>query len=370
MGKLFCPRSLERVSAIVVIIKVLSLPVNTYTTLFGGNGVCNSPLDRIIAMRFVALIMICLLMTSCGFSHLTKVQNQDSYAPTAKECGSCHVEQYAEWLQTAHARSFTSPEFKLQSDQYEEEECLFCHVPGGVQNPERMARSYNREEGVTCLSCHLYKQAMHGPHESGALLSPHAIVQDSKVDSKKDSSQLCGVCHEETYEQWAEKRVIKQYPTCHGCHGTVVERPHTKGTNFFSNILVTFEPVHKVRSHYLNIPKLTGQGIGPEIEIQSIDDAGIHFSLINSLPHDLPAGSYGEKELFIVVSWSQADGKVVDKKKIIISSVLAPDQKTSFDTAFNKGAHSQTLSVELFRFHHSTKKITLIRSYLFAMTPP
>jgi len=309
-------------------------------------------------------------MTSCGFSHLTTVQNQDSHAPTAKECGSCHVEQYAEWQQTAHARSFVSPEFKLQSDQYEDEECLFCHVPGGVQNPERVARSYNRDEGVTCISCHLHKQAMHGPHQSGALFSPHAIAQNNKLNSKMDSSRLCAVCHEETYEQWQVQRAIRHYPTCHGCHGKAVERPHTKGTNFFSSILVAFEPVHQVRSHYLNIPNLPGQGIGPEVELESMDDGSIRFTLINSLPHNLPTGSYGDKELYIVLSWLQADGEVVEKKKIILSAVLAPGQIKNFNIDVIKEGHGQTLIIELFRFHQSTGKTTLVRSYPFAMTPP
>jgi len=309
-------------------------------------------------------------MTSCGFSHLIEVQNQDSQAPTAKECGSCHVEQYAEWQLTAHARAFVSHEFKLQSDHYEDEDCLFCHSPGGVRNPERVARSYNRDEGVTCISCHLHGQAMHGPHESGALFSPHAIAQDSVVNSKRDSSQLCGVCHEETYEQWQGQRVSKECPTCHGCHGAAVERPHTKGTNFFSNMLVSFEPVHRVRSHHLILPNLPGQGIGPEMQLDTIDADTVQFTLKNSLPHDLPTGIYGDKELFIVLSWLQNDGRVVEKKKIVIPSVLAPEEQKSFAVIFPKNEYSQKLSIDLYRFHHSTKKATLIRSYPFVMTSP
>jgi len=306
-------------------------------------------------------------MSSCGFSHLTDVHNQDNTAPTAKECGSCHVEQYAEWQQTAHTRAFISPELKLQSDQYREEDCLFCHSPGNVQNPEREARSYNRDEGVTCISCHLHEQTMQGPHTSGALFSPHAIAQNSKVNSAMDSSQLCGVCHEETYEQWQTQQKNKKYPTCHGCHGASVERPHTKGTNFLTNILVSYEPVHKVRSHYLMLPNQSEQGIGPDLQLDTIDNDTIHFTLINSLPHDLPTGSYGEKELFIVLNWLQGDDVVLKKKKIVISSVLIPGQKKSFTAIFPKEEYGRKLSFDLFRFHQSTGEETLIRSYLFTI---
>ncbi len=318
-------------------------------------------------MRFFVTLILCLVMTSCGFGHLTEVRNQDSHAPTAEECGSCHVEQFAEWQQTAHARAFVSPEFKLQSDQYQEEECLFCHSPGSVQNPEREARSYNREEGVTCISCHLYEQAMHGPHDSGALFSPHAITKNSKVNSKKDSSQLCGVCHEETYEQWRSLGAREHYPTCHGCHGVSVERPHTRGTDFFSNILVSFEPVHRVYSHSLILPNQPEQGTGPEIQLDAMEADTIHFRLKNSLPHDLPTGTYGDKDIFIVLSWRQPDGTVVEKKKINISSVLAPGEEKSFAVIFPQKEYSRDLSIDLYRFHHSTQKATLIGSYPFAM---
>lgn len=315
------------------------------------------------------LVILCLNITSCSFKHLTEVQNLDTSAPTAKECGSCHVEQYSEWQKTAHARAFISPEFKLQSNQYQDQDCLFCHSPGDVQNPDREARSFNRNEGVTCVACHLHNGAMNGPHKSGALFSPHAIAQNDKLNSRIDSSQLCGTCHEETYEQWQSQRLKKQFPTCHGCHGVSTTRTHTKGTGFFSNMLVAFEPEHKVRSHYLIIPDQPGQGIGPDLQLAEIENDTIQFSLTNSLPHDLPTGSFGEKELFLVLSWLPTDETAARKKIIIIPSVIAPGETKVFTTKLPKEGYRKGLSVDLFRFHESTEEDTLIRSYPLIIAP-
>jgi hypothetical protein len=311
---------------------------------------------------------LCLVFSSCGFSHLTDVQNQDNTGPSAKECGSCHVEQYAEWQLTAHARAFVSPQFKLESSEYEDEDCLFCHSPGNVLASEKESRKFNRNEGVTCIACHLHKESMQGPHQSGALFSPHAISKNSKVNSAMDSSQLCGVCHEETYEQWQNQQKNKQFPTCHGCHGVAVERAHTKGTNFFTKILVAFEPVHKVRSHYLILPNKPGMGIGPDLLFDSKDNNSIHFTLINSLPHDLPTGSYGERELFFVLNCLHTDEVELMKQKIIIPSILAAGEKKNFTAIFPKNEYCEDFSIDLFRLHQSTGKATLIREYPFTST--
>ena len=315
---------------------------------------------------FCLLTLLGLVVSSCAFDHLTAIQSEDTSAPSAEECGSCHVDQYSEWSQTAHARAFTSAEFKDQSDNYQDEDCLFCHVPGEVLNPERKARKYNLDEGVTCVSCHLYDQTMHGPHSSGALFSPHAIVKNSKVDSKLDSSQICGVCHEDTFEQWERQRKQQEYPTCHGCHGVAVKRPHTKGTNFFSKFLVSFEPEHSVRSHSIRLPDPSQSGIGPDVILDRIEGNTIHFILINSLPHDLPTGSFAEKDLFLQCKW-QGDDNVAKQNKIVLNSVLAPGEKYLFTLPYPMEAAGRKLQLDLFRDDGNLQNIQLIHSYLFSL---
>jgi hypothetical protein len=181
-----------------------------------------------------------------------------------------------------------------------------------------------------------------------------------------DSSQLCGVCHEETYEQWQNQRTIKAYPTCHGCHGALVERTDTKGTNFFSNLLVSFEPEHKVRSHNLILPDKPAAGIGPELQLDKLTADTVQFTLVNNLPHDLPTGIFGEKDLFFILRWRQTD--IIDEEQIKkdVSEVLAPGQSQSFRLSLPAGKEGQDLYIDLFRSSHQPAgEAILIGSYLF-----
>ncbi len=321
-------------------------------------------------MRFIyrscLLTLLGFVVSSCAFDHLTAIQSEDTSAPGAEECGSCHVQQYAEWKQSAHARAYTGIEFKEQSDNYQDNDCLFCHVPGEVLNPEQEVRNYNLNEGVTCVSCHLYEQTMHGPHNSGALFSPHAIVKNSKVNSQLESSQLCGVCHEDTFEQWKQQRKQREYPTCHGCHGVSVKRPHTQGTNFFSKLLVSFEPQHTVQSHTIRLPDSTKDGIIPEVVLDRIDGNMIHFTLINCLPHDLPTGNFSEKGIFLQFTW-QAEEKTIKQNTIAINKVLEPGERYSFTLPYPEKVTGAQLRLELFRNHGASENIQLIHSYLFLL---
>jgi hypothetical protein len=191
-------------------------------------------------------------------------------------------------------------------------------------------------------------------------------VKNSKVDSQLDSSQICGACHEDTFEQWEQQRKLQEYPTCHGCHGVAVKRPHTKGTNFFSKFLVSFEPEHSVRSHYIRLPDSTESGIGPDVLLDRIEGNTIHFLLINSLPHDLPTGSFAEKDLFLQFKW-QGDDKPAKQNKIGINRVLAPGEQYLFTLPYPNEVAGRQLQLELFRDDGTSENSQLIHSYLFLL---
>ncbi len=317
-------------------------------------------------MRLLFLSILCLILSSCSFGYLTEIDNQDRTAPTAKDCGGCHVDQYVEWQQTRHAQAFTSEEFKQQSDQYNDQDCLFCHVPGDVLNPEREPRQYNREEGITCVSCHLHDKAMQGPHESEVLFTPHGVARNPLLDSKTDSAQVCGTCHHETYEQWLDQQEITNnaYPTCHDCHGAPAKRTHTRGTNLFSNLLVSFEPEHEVRSHLLMLPGQRNPEAAPALHLtQNLPDQ-VFFTLTNTLPHDLPAGSFGEKYIMVTARRIQAQ-TILATNTMSLLSVLAPGQSIRLGLSLPQGTPGHGLVIDLKRLHRSTNTTTLIRSYPF-----
>lgn len=249
-----------------------------------------------------------LIAVGCGalvgctsFDHLTQVPSTGDSGPKASECGSCHGEPYREWQGSVHARSFTSSVFQEAAGQPPTEECLQCHSPLGKRDDVMLTRSFHREEGVSCTSCHLVKGAMHGPHGTTALVSPHPIQEDPDTYT---SPLICADCHGETVEQWQKATARKPAPTCQECHQALVERTVTQGTNLFSKFLVTFEKKVTTRSHDINLehmPRLA-DGIILTIAPPSHHSGTISWEVTvrNTLPHDLPTGTYGEKEIRLV----------------------------------------------------------------------
>lgn len=317
-------------------------------------------------MRILILFIFCTLLGSCGFSHLTKTTNQDTTAPTAKECGSCHVDQYSEWQKSRHAQAYNNKQFKQQSDHYTDTDCLFCHIPGDVQDPKRQTRSYNLNEGVTCVSCHLHDQAMQGPHDSDGMPDPHAVAKNSKVNSKLDSSELCGTCHLETFEQWQEEqhKSVTRFPTCHECHGAPMTRTHTKGTNLFSNILVALEDEHEVRSHHLMLPGQIEGTVALIVELVQDENNKVTFTITNNLPHDLPTGSFGEKQILVRLRRLEGAGVLATTTQLL-PTVLSPGQSHTMTLSLALGDQSKHIQIRLLRRDGSGQQLTLIRAYHF-----
>lgn len=243
------------------------------------------------------------LLASCtSFDHLTQAPTTGDTGPKAMECGSCHGQQYREWQGSVHAKSFLSSSFQEAAGTPPETECLQCHSPLGMMQGEAVAsRSFHQEEGVTCVSCHLVKGAMHGPHGSTALVSPHPIKEDQATFS---SAVLCANCHGETVEQWQKATAQNPAPTCQECHQAPVERTVTQGTNLFSTMLVAFEKKVQSRSHDINLEHMAPRPDALSLTIAPAarhgDETSWEVTVRNNLPHDLPTGTYGDKELRLV----------------------------------------------------------------------
>ena len=85
--------------------------------------------------------------------------------PTAKYCGHCHQEAYAEWRQSVHANSFRTPWYVRNVNllingkgiEYSRH-CEGCHNPialvsGALTKGSTIDRKFD-EDGITCSTCH------------------------------------------------------------------------------------------------------------------------------------------------------------------------------------------------------------------------
>jgi Tfp pilus assembly protein PilF len=197
---------------------------------------------------------------------------------TAKYCGHCHQEAYAEWRQTAHANSFRAPWYIKNTNMLRDTKgieytrhCEGCHNPialtsGALTKGSPIDRHFD-QDGITCSVCHsIQKVDTRGTGsyviaQSTALLDAdgkpiYGEVSDKEILAHLDrhvkavmkdfysTSEFCGVCHKAAlprmlndykwqraiflYDEWQQASFAKQSPlpfyvkpavsTCQTCH--------------------------------------------------------------------------------------------------------------------------------------------------------
>ncbi len=119
---------------------------------------------------------------------------------SAKECGGCHKEIYAEWSESMHAKAWTDPYFQVDYVYDDSKQiCLNCHTPLENQQ-ENLVLGFNdrarvdpilepnpdfdpdlRDEGMTCAVCHVKNARIVGPFETDD--APHPVTVDPEMTS-------------------------------------------------------------------------------------------------------------------------------------------------------------------------------------------
>lgn len=262
-------------------------------------------------------------LAACSpFAHLTEVNNTlgSAHGPKAAECGQCHIEQFGEWQHSAHARAFVNPGFQAMLAEGGDDSCLGCHVPDTVRtNGEPPApRSYQRQDGVSCIACHLSKGAMTGPEPESGLFAPHPVVVQPEFFR---NSSLCGACHAETFSDWQASRLAQPTtPTCQECHMPQVVRTATKGSNLFSKGLVSFEESRPTRKHTFGLAHLAGMDGAVRMEVTGWQPAPLNLlqlALTNTLPHALPTGAFRSRQIRLTMRLYSPD-------RVLLAENLVP----------------------------------------------
>lgn len=257
-------------------------------------------------------------LASCAsFQHLTRVSNT---FPQAQDCGECHIDIHQEWTASDHAHAYSNPHFRAATDDYAFNECLNCHAPEPTLTSHTPAvRSAGREEGVTCVACHLEQGRLSGPLEPTGRVRPHPIGVRPEV--YRDAG-ICGRCHQGTLEQGAAAGEEKQ--TCQQCHMPEVARKMTQSTGGFADLIVAMEHQTLQRRHTFAIPTSDSTSERIDLEVRRVD-SGTQITLRNRLPHDLPTGDYGLRVLVLEVAAADGQGE----EHVLIREELAPETKTA-----------------------------------------
>lgn len=111
---------------------------------------------RLVGFTAVVGTGIALMLTSRAWTQGDKAPAAEPAPPAdqefigAKKCASCHFDQYLQWRQTKHAKTFEVLPAKYQTD----EKCLKCHTTG-FGHPTGYKSSADADlKGTTCEACH------------------------------------------------------------------------------------------------------------------------------------------------------------------------------------------------------------------------
>jgi hypothetical protein len=274
-----------------------------------------------ICLGFLLVTLPAVCFVSCtSFDYLTASGDQFAHA---KKCGKCHVAVYNEWSKSDHAKAFVNPRFRDATSDYAFENCMGCHAPEtGVTDKTPTVRKAGREDGVTCVSCHLKGNKLAGPITPTGLIKPHPIEVDEKFYR---SSAICGRCHEGTMREWNSVKADKK--TCQQCHMQPVMREVTQATGGMSNIIVAFEKQQLLRRHDFTVSRNFVPGKFITVTSKR-DGSSLIIQITNNLPHNLPTGDFGFRVLEIqVIAFDEQNHEIVrDKQELApeLSSAIPP----------------------------------------------
>ena len=155
---------------------------------------------------------------------------------SSEQCAACHRAIYDEWKTSHHALAWVNPEPRRKelSDNFRNRDCIPCHAPrpmievGYGRRP--LERQDRREEGVSCFTCHKYRNVMAAanPLSITAAKAPCHPVEFAPVREMN----LCAPCHDQhkVHRDWKQTRYAQDGPSykdCNDCHMPVVAGPGT-----------------------------------------------------------------------------------------------------------------------------------------------
>jgi len=299
--------------------------------------------------------------------HPELVQRGEEF-PGSKECSECHIDIYKEWVESSHSKSYTNEAFKTSTNNYEFKFCLGCHVPetifksqndksadkggGSLTKEEIVARSYKLADGVDCQGCHLTEDCtLAGPH---AGISPHP---SEKKEELYKTSELCGICHKDTFEEYLSHAIEGEDETCQDCHMPAVNRK-----------LIQNEPWQKMhvrkkgKAHtFSRLSAIEKNRDFIELKIAGINRGNYQITgnveITNTnVRHSIPTGKYGYREILLLINLKDNLGTIIKSKQesmfLELNTHLNPGEKRIVNFVFDlkdKNSGVKGLEAILFR---------------------
>ncbi len=337
----------------------------------------------------LAVVAILAVSSGCGLFQkmLTSMNIHPELAergenfPGSQKCGHCHIDIYKEWAGSTHSKSYISEEFRVATNNYEYEFCIRCHAPETIftllengiddntevsatqaKNGEIAPRDYNLKDGVDCQGCHLTMDCeFSGPHEG---ISPHPLKKNEEFYKR---SELCGICHIDTFEEYLTYVGNGNDETCQDCHMPAVRRKliqdepwqklHKKKEgkkHTFSSLSAIEKDKDFVALKFTEINKNNKQITG-------------NVEIINTkVNHSIPTGKYGYREVVLLINLKDSLGRIIKSKQesmfVELNTQLKPGEKKIYCFVFDlddKSGELKELEALLFRSNFNRTDKTL-----------
>ena len=295
----------------------------------------------------IVSLIACFLLPGCIV--YPELAEKGMKAPKSERCGDCHRDIYHEWKESPHARSFTNTAFKEETNNYQFAFCLGCHAPETIFTDKGIEpRSVNLAEGVNCNSCHLNDCKLSGPT---AARGPHPIAEKNQFFR---TSEMCGKCHVGTFRAWQELSMAEDKKTCQDCHMPAIKRK-----------LIQDDPWQKIypkragKQHLFSYQHLFNQNESPlQLSFKKVthSDGKIEGSLElenKSIPHSVPSGDYGYREVVVTIELQDEKGQMRECKKeslfVEMKTALQYKEKRCIPFCFNSDGDSYSINATIIR---------------------
>src|SRR5690242_13125961 len=149
--------------------------------------------------------------------------------PTAKYCGHCHQEAYAEWRQSVHANSFRTPWYVRNVNllingkgiEYSRH-CEGCHNPialvsGALTKGSTIDRKFD-EDGITCSTCHSIQKVDKYGTGSYVIGQPAVMVDEKGQPIYGEVSDKEILTHLDRHSKAVMKDFYRSSEYCAACH--------------------------------------------------------------------------------------------------------------------------------------------------------
>jgi nitrate/TMAO reductase-like tetraheme cytochrome c subunit len=314
--------------------------------------------------RATVLLCLCAGLLTAGrvrvpFARSLFFSGEVEELPAARDCERCHQEVYREWERSLHATAWRSEAFRRASAETRAEECVGCHAPAPFRASDAPAvRDAHRDEGVTCVSCHLSPASgdahltMRGPVSRSSPVEVHPVIEG---DRTYRSSELCGTCHRASFAEWslAPAPAAEEKETCQGCHMPAVRRTveSVHDEHAYSSLLVALEREEDLRRHAFAVPEPDRERVALVARVAGAGSR-IEAEVENRLPHALPTGQFGRRQLAIAVTWPGGERRetVVRSR----SDAIPTGGSRSIAVELPPEARGKPVTVALLRYDHAT----------------